>query len=270
MLAAMADYPRIPYGLADFRRIRREGYPYVDKTRFLRLFEEVDFAVFIRPRRFGKSCWISLLEHYYDRRFSGEFDDLFAFARRHGIRLYGLIDEYDNFANTILSEQGEEAYRTFTHGGGFYRNFFATLKAGTEQGALRRLFVTGVSPVTLDDVTSGFNIDRNISLDPRFNELNPQKPARPRGKAHPWSTSTMPALYRMVFEARANRDSDVPRPPDQLLDMLVNKYQTCAEVNAAYAVIAPIIHFKMSALTPWMSALTPWMSAFVARLELSR
>lgn len=249
MLARMADYPRIPYGLADFRRIRREGYLYVDKTRFLRPLEEVDFAVFIRPRRFGKSCWISLLEHYYDRRFAGEFErlfggtdigsdpigernsymvlrfnfsafkialdtlegefesychtvlrdalvcrpdlfreadregilsapsvngkltELFAFARRHGIRLYGLIDEYDNFANTILSEQGEEAYRTFTHGGGFYRNFFATLKAGTEQGALRRLFITGVSPITLDDVTSGFNIGDNISLDPRFNEL---------------------------------------------------------------------------------------------------
>ena len=70
----MADFPRISYGLADFGRIRREGYLYVDKTRFIRQFEEVDFAVFIRPRRFGKSCWISLLEHYYDRRFAGEFE----------------------------------------------------------------------------------------------------------------------------------------------------------------------------------------------------
>ncbi len=249
MLEGMANFPRIPYGLADFRRIRREGYLYVDKTCFVRQLEEIDFVVFIRPRRFGKSCWISLLEHYYDRRFAGEFErlfggtdiganptaerssyvalrfnfsafknsletlerefdaychtvlrdvlachpdlfpesdgaailaphsangklaELFAFARRRGIRLYGLIDEYDNFANTILSEHGEDAYRTFTHGGGFYRNFFATLKAGTEQGALRRLFVTGVSPITLDDVTSGFNIGRNISLDRRFNEM---------------------------------------------------------------------------------------------------
>ena len=102
---------------------------------------------------------------------NGKLAELFAFARRGGIRLYGLIDEYDNFANTILSEHGEDAYRTFTHGGGFYRNFFATLKAGTEQGALRRLLVTGVSPITLDDVTSGFNIGRNISLDPHFNEM---------------------------------------------------------------------------------------------------
>ena len=78
MLAGMPDYPRIPYGLADFRRIRRDGYLYVDKTRFLRQLEDVNFAVFIRPRRFGKSCWISLLEHYYDSRFADEFDTLFA------------------------------------------------------------------------------------------------------------------------------------------------------------------------------------------------
>ena len=246
---AMASYPRIPYGIADFRRIRLDGELYVDKTRFLHRLEEIRYAVLIRPRRMGKSCWISLLEHYYDRGFAGEFDtvfggtdigrnptdersryvvlrfnfsafknaldtlerefefhcltvlrdmlewngdlfpeaerarilaapsvngrlgELFAYARRHGIHLYCLIDEYDNFANTILSVHGEEAYHSFTHGSGFFRNFFATLKAGTEEGGLRRLFVTGVSPITLDDVTSGFNIGEHISLDPRFNEL---------------------------------------------------------------------------------------------------
>ena len=255
----MVDYPPIPYGLADFRSIRREGYLYVDKTRFLRELERTRFTVFIRPRRFGKSCWISVLEHYYDRRFAGEFDALFgglhigenptpernshvtlrfnfsafrrsldgleenfnlhvgdkvaASVRRHpdlfpenarehilapesaearlerlfehavdeGIPLYGLIDEYDNFANTILAEQGEEAYRSFTHGTGFFRDFFATLKAGTEQGALRRLFVTGVSPITLDDVTSGFNIGDNISLDSHFNEMAGFTEAEVRG-----------------------------------------------------------------------------------------
>ena len=102
---------------------------------------------------------------------NGKLGELFAYARRHGIHLYCLIDEYDNFANTILSVHGEEAYHSFTHGGGFFRNFFATLKAGTEEGGLRRLFITGVSPITLDDVTSGFNIGEHISLDPRFNEL---------------------------------------------------------------------------------------------------
>ena len=245
----MPDYPRIPYGLADFRRIRREGALHVDKTRFLRRLEAVDFAVLIRPRRFGKSLWISILEHYYDRRFAGDFealfggmdigrdptdergryvtlrfdfsdmrkapetlesafneycsftlkialrrhpdlfppeevDDLlsaptaaaklshlFALAAERDVPIYVLIDEYDNFANTILAERGEEAYREFTHGSGFYRDFFATLKAGAGGGGLRRLFVTGVSPMALDDVTSGFNIAENISLDPAFNEM---------------------------------------------------------------------------------------------------
>ena len=247
----MAGYPRIPCGLANFRRIRMERRLYVDKTRFLHALEQVDHAVLIRPRRFGKTCWVSVLEHYYDRTWAHEFDavfggtdigrqptehrhryvvlrfnfsafktaldglehhfeeycqlrlrnalernpdlfpeaavrrirapasvngqlnELFAYAGGHGIPLYALIDEYDNFANTVLAHHGEAAYQSFTHGGGFYRNFFATLKAGTEAGSggLERLFITGVSPVTLDDVTSGFNIGRNISLRPEFNDL---------------------------------------------------------------------------------------------------
>ncbi len=244
-------YPPIPYGDADFKRIRLTGSLYVDKTRFLRRLERVRFAVLIRPRRFGKSCWISLLEHYYDRTRGDAFDtvfggtdiareptdelnryvvlrfnfsafndtlemlernfeeycrleirhalernpdlfpapalerilapdfvagvlnELFIYAGDHGVALYVLIDEYDNFANTILAHHGEAAYRGITHGGGFYRNFFATLKAGAERsdGGIARLFVTGVSPITLDDVTSGFNIGENISLDADFNEL---------------------------------------------------------------------------------------------------
>ena len=246
----MPDYPRIPYGWADFRAIRLEGRLYVDKTRFLRRLEEERYVFLIRPRRFGKSCWVSLLENYYDRNRAGEFEalfggtevgrrptddrhryvvlrfdfsafddapetlrerfetycdtvlyyalernrglfpeaarqrilsapgvdgklnQLFAYAGEHDIPLYVLIDEYDNFANTILAHHGSASYRAFTHGGGFYRNFFATLKGGAGQGGgLERLFVTGVSPVTLDDVTSGFNIGRNVSLHPDFNEL---------------------------------------------------------------------------------------------------
>ena len=103
----------------------------------------------------------------------GKLNRLFLYAGDHRIPLYALVDEYDNFANTVLAYHGEQACRTFTHGGGFYRSFFATLKAGTEQsdGGLERLFITGVSPITMDDVTSGFNIGSNVSLDPRFNEL---------------------------------------------------------------------------------------------------
>ena len=246
-----ASYPRIPYGWADFRAIRLENRLYVDKTRFIYPLEEERYAFLIRPRRMGKSCWISLLENYYDRTGADEFeaifggthlgrqptenrhryvilrfdfsmfDDtletlqerfetychleldrtlrrnrdlfpqeasqyilsppsmdaklaaLFIYAEDHGIPLYVLIDEYDNFANTILAYHGEEAYQSFTHGGGFYRNFFATLKAGAgrSRGGLERLFITGVSPITMDDVTSGFNIGKNISLEPEFNDM---------------------------------------------------------------------------------------------------
>ena len=71
-------YPRIPYGEADFRRIRLNRWLYVDKTRFLRRLEEERYAFLIRPRRFGKSLWVSLLENYYDRFWAGDFDATFA------------------------------------------------------------------------------------------------------------------------------------------------------------------------------------------------
>ena len=230
--------------------MRRERTLYVDKTRFLHDLEQERYAFLIRPRRFGKSCWVSLLESYYDRTraerfeaiFGGTdiarhptpnrhryvilrfdfsaFDDtletlperfeyycfqqlryalecnpdlfseavvrrilaapaidtklneLFLYAARHDIPLYVLIDEYDNFANTILAYRGAEAYESFTHGGGFYRSFFSTLKAGAGHGGgIERLFITGVSPITMDDVTSGFNIGTNITLRRPFNDL---------------------------------------------------------------------------------------------------
>ena len=246
-----AAHRLIPCGWADFRAIRLERRLYVDKTRFLRPLEDRRFVFLIRPRRFGKSCWVSLLENYYDRNRADEFEAvfggtdigcaptanrhryvilrfdfsvvndapetleeefgaycrseiedalernadlfpeaavrailspatvhaklnaLFRHARRRGVPLYVLIDEYDDFANTILARQGPEAYEALTHGGGFYRNFFAVLKgaAGRSGGGLERLFVTGVSPLTPDDVTSGFNIGANVSLLPEFNEV---------------------------------------------------------------------------------------------------
>ena len=243
-------YPQIPYGWADFEAMRRERTLYVDKTRFLHELERERFAFLIRPRRFGKSCWVALLESYYDRnradRFEAIFGDtdiarqptpnrhryvilrfdfsafddtpetlrerfetycliklrgalernrdlfpepvidrilshpsidgrlnqLFEYTGEQSIPLYVLIDEYDNFANTILADRGAQAYESFTHGGGFYRNFFATLKAGAGHGGgIERLFITGVSPITMDDVTSGFNIGTNISLRRKFNDI---------------------------------------------------------------------------------------------------
>ena len=85
-------------------------------------------------------------------------------------RLYVFIDEYDNFTNTILAESGQKAYDDFCHGDGFFKQFFTILKTATSgaNAPVTRLFITGVSPVTMDDVTSGFNIGTNISLDSMF------------------------------------------------------------------------------------------------------
>ena len=82
------------------------------------------------------------------------------------IPLYLIIDEYDNFTNTVLNEQGEKVYWAITHADGFYRDVFKKFK-----GMFERIFVTGVSPVTLDDVTSGFNIGWHISTKPEFNQM---------------------------------------------------------------------------------------------------
>ncbi|MGB9634025.1 MAG: AAA family ATPase, partial [Chloroflexaceae bacterium] len=224
----------------------------MDKTRYIPLIEAAPYYLFlIRPRRFGKTLWLSLLQHYYDINAQDEFDALFGdtwigahptpdrnnylvmtfnfavvnpdvrivqqsfeqhgqavlrdFMRRYAryfdeteqaaimsppttadrlqelffhvaskeLRVYLLIDEYDNFANTILTTAGETAYRDLTHGAGFFRYFFNLLKGATSgtMSGITRMFITGVSPITMDDVTSGFNIGRNISLQAGFNEL---------------------------------------------------------------------------------------------------
>ncbi|MDQ5909640.1 MAG: hypothetical protein QG599_1735 [Pseudomonadota bacterium] len=242
---------RIPYGVADFIKLRQGHEYYVDKTGYLPLLESSGrFLFLIRPRRFGKSLLQSMMECYYDGEWVKQFDELFAdtwiadhptpekgqyltlrfdfsmvntlhgleasfdahvrlriedmlkrhaeripaaeaaailaesnsyqqlqrlsiVLAQHELQLYLFIDEYDNFANNLLVNQGEAAYRELTHGGGFFKSFFALLKgtAGGTHGGLARLFITGVSPLTLDDVTSGFNIGKNISLDARFNGL---------------------------------------------------------------------------------------------------
>ncbi len=215
------------------------------------MLEEHEYIFFIRPRRSGKSLWLSILECYYDinlkdrfgeyfkdtqigenptpeknsyfvlrldfsavspdidkveqsferycARIFGHFmrmypyafdgkiskemeesspaseklDAIFIYALEHNLKIYMLIDEYDNFANTILSTAGTEAYHNLTHGEGFFRHFFSVLKVATAMrgSGLARLFITGVSPVTMDDVTSGFNIGTNISMMPVFNEM---------------------------------------------------------------------------------------------------
>ena len=235
----------IPYGVARFEDIRRDNLYYIDKTMYLPLLEETSNYLFlIRPRRFGKSVFVSMMQAYYDMAQADRFDDLFgglwiqqhptplknafqviyfdfslvsarqgklegsfndycgivmdgfikryreyygadtvekvlasndaAFklkqvndeARARGYQLYLIVDEYDNFTNVILSEGGKEMFRNLTHASGFYRDYFKLFKA-----MFSRVFLIGVSPVTLDDLSSGYNIDWNISQDPRFNHM---------------------------------------------------------------------------------------------------
>ena len=241
---------RIPYGMQNFEDIRERDCYYVDKTPFIEDIEDSNMYFFyIRPRRFGKSLTLSMLEHYYDINKKDKFESLFGglyigenptpehntyliihlnFAEvdagienyqsgldahcnimfnsccdryahllppdtKEGLRnekgaisqlrflcqkcmdagqkIYLFIDEYDNFTNNILAnEEHLERYRNQTHGEGYLRRFFNTIK-GAAGSALGRVFVTGVSPVTMDDLTSGFNIGTNYSLTPQFNEM---------------------------------------------------------------------------------------------------
>ena len=87
-------------------------------------------------------------------------------AKSKGYPLYLIIDEYDNFTNMVLNEQGESVYHAITHAEGFYRDIFKKFK-----GSFERIFITGVSPVTLDDITSGFNIGWHISAKEEFNQM---------------------------------------------------------------------------------------------------
>ena len=236
---------RLPYGINDFEAIIEQNQYYVDKTMYLPLLENQPSNIFfIRPRRFGKSIFLSMLHAYYDcskkEKFQALFGDLWVgkhptplqgkyqilhldfsyvggsiekleenfnmylrvkldgFMRVYqefyladfkekffksdsateklallqdetatkGIPLYLIIDEYDNFTNTVLNEQGEKVYWAITHADGFYRDVFKKFK-----GMFERIFITGVSPVTLDDVTSGFNIGWHISTKPEFNQM---------------------------------------------------------------------------------------------------
>ena len=241
---------RIPYGMQNFEDIIERDCYYVDKTPFIEQIEESNMYFFyIRPRRFGKSLTLSMLENYYDINKKDKFEKIFGklyigqnptpehntyliihlnFAevaaglddykdgldnhcslvfnffcdiyahilpadtkegmekltdavsqlrflcqkcQEVGKKIYLFIDEYDNFTNMILAhEEHLVRYRNQTHGEGYLRQFFNTIK-GAAGNTLGRVFVTGVSPVTMDDLTSGFNIGTNYSLSPDFNEM---------------------------------------------------------------------------------------------------
>ncbi len=238
---------RFPYGIADFRRIRRQGRVYVDRTAHIRDIEMLgDVLVFLRPRRFGKPLWLQTLANYYDLRRADEFDDLFgglaiggqptplanryfvlqwnfstvsasggveqiaeslqehvssrveAFAsdyeghlpaavrvdgspaavltsllsavRKTPYKLYLMIDEYDNFINEVMISDVDTYHNLFGKDGP-YKELFKAVKNATEGQGLERVFVTGVSPVALNDLTSGFNNSEDVSLEPALASL---------------------------------------------------------------------------------------------------
>ena len=139
-------------------------------------------------RSFNDHCAARFREfaYYYERFFNPGFrekmeslpnaDEKLTYtiseAKRLNLSIYLFIDEYDNFTNAILANMGEKHYKALTHGTGFFRYFFNKLKEGaTGDGPIKRMFITGVSPVTMDDVTSGFNIGANMTTDYRFNGI---------------------------------------------------------------------------------------------------
>ena len=244
---------KIPYGESDFHKLMTENFFYQDRTEFIEKLEnwKSDYPVFLRPRRFGKSLFISTLHHYYGLEYKDDFQKLFGhlyigqhptasannymvlrfefsridtsthestyqsflsnvlygaqfflaayselfsasdkqlilsetrpeaivkaifkLARNNKIphKIYLLIDEYDHFANELLSfDMGR--FKSSVTANGFVHKLYETFKTATSEGIVDRIFITGVSPITLDSLTSGFNIGNNITLNPIFHNM---------------------------------------------------------------------------------------------------
>ncbi len=243
---------KFPYGLRNFYDLITENYFYVDRTSHIRFIE--DFGkelIFLRPRRFGKSLLLSMLENYYDIAKAQQFERLFGHLAiganptpkhnqyfvmtwdfslvkaqgdiasiekalydhvnnaifdfsiryenwlKHEIRidpknaissfeslltavgplpyrLYLLIDEYDNFANELMIGHHKESpsrYESLLSGEGIVKTLFKAVKSLAGGRGLERTFVTGVSPVVLSDMTSGYNVAEHIYLRREFNDL---------------------------------------------------------------------------------------------------
>ena len=244
---------KIPYGESDFKGMIEGNYFYQDRTHYIEDLEKwtSKFPVFLRPRRFGKSLFVSTLHHYYGLEYKKEFQKLFgnlaigknptalansymilrfefsgidtathkstyqgfltnviegarAFLGAYGTfftleqqdiiekgkspeavikaifgfikknkiphKIYVLIDEYDHFANELLSFNLKRFKKDISRNG-FVRKFYESLKMATNLGIIDRIFITGVSPITLDSLTSGFNISSNLSTNPLFHDM---------------------------------------------------------------------------------------------------
>ena len=236
---------RIPYAIANFERLRGDNCYFVDKTKYIETLEDYVAPVFLRPRRFGKTLWCSILECYYDLSRADRFDELFGgtyiaenptperstlfvmrfnfsvvsvsdsgekiqrsfnsickgvfsiflsqyasffehfdheyidaadqlekiidYIKEHNLpKLYVIIDEYDNFTNQLITTHQHGLYNDLTTGDSFFRTFFKTIKAGIETLSIRHVYITGVLPVTIDDLTSGFNVAEIITLKQPF------------------------------------------------------------------------------------------------------
>jgi hypothetical protein len=243
---------KFPYGISDFAKLITGGYFYVDRTGAIPLIEELgDQLLFLRPRRFGKSLLLSMLENYYDVAKAGEFDRLFGrlaigrdptprrnqyfvmrwdfsmvaaygsadeiaqalhdhvnmrirdfvasykhllsqaieinpanaiasfqsaltAVRQTPYKLYLLIDEYDNFANELAMggrPAGKERYDALLRGEGALKTLFKAVKGAASGFGLDRVFITGVSPIVLSDLTSGYNVARSVQLQPALHNL---------------------------------------------------------------------------------------------------
>ncbi len=115
---------------------------------------------------YGSAYEDGLIDKLADRNAAAKFNEIAMRARLAGHEIYLVIDEYDNFTNAMLRDEANADYRAVTHGAGFYRNWFKAFKE-----ACSRIFMTGVSPVTMDDLTSGFNIAANLTQDEAFNAM---------------------------------------------------------------------------------------------------
>ena len=237
---------KLPNGISNYEELIEDGYIYVDKTNYIEKLENLTDKriMFLRPRKFGKTLFTSVLENYYDILKSEKFEKLFGetyigknptskknsyhilrfnfsgistedvkstiqgfkskvinsievFAKRYGLdfyinpeqeteeilnsvfkafslqkpneKIYVIIDEYDHFANELLGFHTEH-FRKLVSKNGKVRKWYEILKEGTET-VVDRIFITGVAQITLDSLTSGFNISKDITQDARFNEM---------------------------------------------------------------------------------------------------
>ena len=238
---------KIIYGISNYKMAREKDYLYIDKTQYIERLEKINekYLIFLRPRRFGKSLFLSTLHYYYNEKTQDEFDAIFGdtyigknptrlkssyrilFFEFSGIntdggmdiiyegfkdniksaiyryfssygygisreslnsiatptglikyffdtveddQIYILIDEYDQFANAILAHSMQEFLKIVSKGG-FVRSFYEVIKGATLSGIVQKMFITGVTPITLDSLSSGFNIVLNISQRKEFNAM---------------------------------------------------------------------------------------------------